>query len=199
MLWELGAAGKHSFFFARCVAGFPESKRAVLTASLKHSFEAVGGSAVQITFEDTEVGPAYLCSPESCAFCPLSLHCLSAPFLPCLHSWAAPMILPASKGLPGNTAPALPVLCCRCFCQRCLPVPAIVAGNVGGLQLTYCQHPMLPPATCHCLFMLTNASLLPVGACYRWPPGRLRKSSRSYDPRAARASAPIAPGPHLNF
>eukprot|EP00891_Asterochloris_glomerata_P000080 jgi/Astpho2/80/Aster-04553 len=35
--------------------GFPESKRAVLTASLKHSFEAVGGSAVQITFEDTEV------------------------------------------------------------------------------------------------------------------------------------------------
>ena len=149
MLWKLRAAGKHPF--ALCVAGFPESKRAVLTATLKHSFEAVGGSAVQITFEDTEVGPAHLCSSAARSACTADCGCLSEPFLPCLHSWAALLILPAINWLPGDTEAAPPVLCCRWFCQRCLPVPTVVAGDMGCLQLTYYQHPMLPPATaCSC-------------------------------------------------
>lgn len=36
-------------------AGLPGLEPVVLTASLKHHFEAVGGNIVQITFEDTEV------------------------------------------------------------------------------------------------------------------------------------------------
>ena len=36
-------------------AGLPGFEPIVLTASLKHHFEAVGGNIVQITFEDTEV------------------------------------------------------------------------------------------------------------------------------------------------
>ena len=36
-------------------AGLPGIEPVVLTASLKHHFEAVGGNIVQITFEDTEV------------------------------------------------------------------------------------------------------------------------------------------------
>jgi len=38
-----------------CKAGLPGLEPVVLTASLKHHFEAVGGNIVQITFEDTEV------------------------------------------------------------------------------------------------------------------------------------------------
>jgi len=38
-----------------CNAGLPGLEPVVLTASLKHHFEAVGGNIVQITFEDTEV------------------------------------------------------------------------------------------------------------------------------------------------
>ena len=95
MLWELGAAGKHTS--ARCVAGFPESKRAVLTATLKHTFDAVGGSAVQITFEDTEVGPANLCPPQSRACCPLSLHCRPRLFVCALSA------LPSQLGCSADT------------------------------------------------------------------------------------------------
>lgn len=36
-------------------AGLPGIEPVVLTASLKHHFEAVGGNIVQITFEDTEI------------------------------------------------------------------------------------------------------------------------------------------------
>lgn len=36
-------------------AGLPGLEPVVLTASLKHHFEAVGGNIVQITFEDTEI------------------------------------------------------------------------------------------------------------------------------------------------
>ena len=120
----------------------------MLTASLKHSFEAVGGSAVQITFEDTEVGVCITAHLEAVraarSACSADRGCLSAPFLPCLHSWAALLILPAFDWLPKITAPALSVLSCRWFHQRCLPVPTIVAGDVRCLQLTYCEHPMLP-------------------------------------------------------
>ncbi len=38
-----------------CVVGLPGLEPVVLTASLKHHFEAIGGNIVQITFEDTEV------------------------------------------------------------------------------------------------------------------------------------------------
>ena len=38
-----------------CPTGLPGIEPVVLTASLKHHFEAVGGNIVQITFEDTEV------------------------------------------------------------------------------------------------------------------------------------------------
>ena len=36
-------------------AGLPGFEPVVLTATLKHHFEAVGGNIVQITFEDTEI------------------------------------------------------------------------------------------------------------------------------------------------
>ena len=57
-------------------AGLPGVEPVVLTASLKHHFEAVGGNIVQITFEDTEVkvtggiggllvnAPPLLCPPR---------------------------------------------------------------------------------------------------------------------------------------
>lgn len=38
-----------------CATGLPGFEPVILTASLKHNFEAVGGNIVQITFEDTEV------------------------------------------------------------------------------------------------------------------------------------------------
>ena len=47
----------HAVLVTACLyaAGLPEPERAVLTATLRHSFEAVGGSVIQITFEDTEI------------------------------------------------------------------------------------------------------------------------------------------------
>ena len=120
MLWELGAAGKH--IVARCVAGFPESKRAVLTASLKHSFEAVGGSAVQITFEDTEVGPAHLCSPPCCACCPLSLHC--RPRLPV----CALSALPSQLGCTADTPCAQLAAWKHSACSTSAMVPLVLSA-----------------------------------------------------------------------
>ena len=81
--------------------------------------------------------------------CTADRGCLCVPLLPCLHTWAALLLFPAFTWLPKDTAPAMSVLCCRWSCQRCLPVPTIVAGDVHCLQLTYRQQPMLPPATAY--------------------------------------------------
>ena len=44
----------HHIWFCYSV-GFPGLEPVILTATLKHHFEALGGNIVQITFEDTEV------------------------------------------------------------------------------------------------------------------------------------------------
>lgn len=174
MSCELGAAG--NLIFALCVAGFPESKRAVLTASLKHSFEAVGGSAVQITFEDTEVGFAHTCLTKkraacsACtAGCTAGSSCLSVPFVPCCRTRAALPVFPLFTWLPEAAAPALSLLCCHLFCQRfagaaclCLPLSQVMCAPFKSPFVSIsCCHP--PPlvhvdrsilAACRCVLQV---------------------------------------------
>ena len=78
----------------------------MLTASLKHHFEALGGNIVQITFEDTEVkvtgGIGGLLVRTICIFVHNLIRWLACAWIECL--WVH------------STAVAFTLVCLACFC-----------------------------------------------------------------------------------